>query len=199
MVYTQPDHRTDAIQSLDALRDSLASNGIELAQWGIGDAKTVESLWTEMLSGETYLQADPLCRVLAGVVQVIIRRYDGRILIEEEQVLSDGRRRHRDIPPSEKMLPGESYQDTALRCLKEELHLNPVRARILPETHAMRQELRSSWSYPGLRSLYTIHRVEVRAPEVLTHNFRTSEVNNPGEGFVKEHLWAWKLPPPELR
>ncbi|MBN2469809.1 MAG: NUDIX hydrolase [Anaerolineae bacterium] len=186
------------IQNMSMLRASLLSHGIELSAWGTGDAKSVENLWEELRTGEIRLQADPFCRVLSGVVQVIIRHPDGRILIEEEQVFHDGRRRQRNIPPAEKMLNGESYADAAKRCLVEELHLNPRTATVLPFSHRTRQELRNSWSYPGLTSLYTIHQIQVRVPDVPLEDFRTTELDRRNDAVVREHLWVWKAPPPGL-
>ncbi|GAB4575552.1 MAG: hypothetical protein Kow0077_27590 [Anaerolineae bacterium] len=187
------------VTSLGMLRKSLQQHGIELARWGTDDAKTIENLWEEISTGEVTLQEDPLCRVLMGVVQLIIEREDGRILIEEEQIFEDGRRRKRNIPPSEKMLRGESYIEAARRCLAEELHVDPRNADILTFTHRMRQERRDSWSYPGLPSLYTIHQVHVRVPGLSqADRFTTSETTNPAEGTVREHIWVWKDAPPDL-
>lgn len=186
------------IQNLSMLRASLLSHGIELSAWGMGDAKTVESLWEELQTGETQLQANPFCRVLCGVVQVIIRHPDGRVLIEEEQVFHDGRRRQRNIPPSEKMLRGESYTDAAKRCIVEELLLNPRTVDVLTFSHRMRQELRNSWSYPGLTSLYTIHQVQVRVPDIPLQDFCTTELDRRNDSVVRDHLWVWKTPPPDL-
>ena len=120
------------------------------------------------------------------------------ILIDSEQIFKDGRCRKRNIPPSEKMLPGETFVDAAQRCLVEELHIKPQNITIYPETHKMRQERRDSYSYPGLPSLYTIHSVEVAVRGIPQQDFRTFELNNPGEGVVREHRWAWQSPPPEL-
>ncbi len=184
-----------SIATLEALRDSLLAGGIALERWGTGQAKSLENLWEEIATGETQLQADPLRRVLAGVVQVIIRRDDGRILIEEEQVLEDGRRRARNIPPAEKMLAGETYADAVRRCLREELRVNPDTAEILTHTHEVYHEQHDSWSYPGLVSLYPIHRVEVRVPGLPRRSFRTTEPDSAGGGLVREHLWTWKRPP----
>jgi hypothetical protein len=194
----EPTLQTGQINSLDALHQALQKEGINYAQWGTGSAKSVENLWTELTTGEIALKGSPLCRVLSGVVQVVIRRPDGRILIDSEQIFKDGRCRKRNIPPSEKMLPGETFVDAARRCLVEELHIKPQNITIYPETHKMRQERRDSYSYPGLPSLYTIHSVEVAVRGIPQQDFRTFELNNPGEGVVREHRWAWQSPPPEL-
>jgi hypothetical protein len=183
-----------AITSMDALKESLVSSGIELSRWGIGDAKTIENLWAEIRTGEIQLQSDPLVRVLEGVVQVIITRDDGHILIEDSQVFIDGRRRLRNIPPAEKMLPGETVVETARRCLVEELHFRPDEIDILENTHTCFNESRTSWSYPGLLSQYTIHRVEARVHGLPARNFTTTEYDNPGEDTVEKHYWVWKDP-----
>ncbi len=196
MVQTDLDRSpAGSITTLEALRASLLASGIALERWGTGQAKSLENLWEEILIGETQIQVDPLRRVLAGVVQIIIRRDDGRILIEEEQVLEDGRRRARNIPPAEKMLAGETYADAVRRCLREELRVNPDTAEILAHTHEVHYEERDSWSYPGLISLYPIHRVEVRVPGLPRRRFRTTEVADSSEGVVREHRWVWKSSP----
>ncbi len=191
--------RPDAgpVASLEALRQTLVAGGVALERWGTGQAKSLENLWEEIATGETRLQAEPLRRVLAGVVQLIIRRGDGRILIEQEQVLEDGRRRARNIPPAEKMLAGETYVDAVRRCLREELRVNPDTAEILTHTHEVQLEQHDSWSYPGLISLYPIHRVEVRVPGLPRRSFRTVEAAEAADGLVREHLWTWKRLPAE--
>ncbi len=193
MIQLRPIHPVlDEVLSLDTLKDSLISGGIELSQWGAGRAKSVENLLDEIHAGETRLETDPLVRVLSGVVQVIIRRDDGRILIENEQVFVDGRRRARNIPPAEKMLPHESVPQAARRCLMEELQIHPDDIEIYPDTITCREESRLSWSYPGLSSLYTIHRIEACVRGIPINDFSTSEHDNPGETAVAEHHWVWK-------
>ncbi len=180
-----------AIATVDALKALLRARRVDISLWGTGSAKTVESLLEEIATGEIELKDKPFRRVLTGVVQVIIRRGD-RILIEAEQVFYDGRRRARNIPPAEKMLPGESYIDAARRCLTEELGLTLDGVEILPETHTSSQEMRTSWSYPGLLGQYTIHRVEVSAPDLPDSSFWTEEVTLENDPTVRRHLWTWE-------
>ncbi len=179
------------IATLDALKALLRARRVDISLWGTGSAKTVESLWEEIATGEIELKDKPFRRVLTGVVQVIIRRGD-RVLIEAEQVFHDGRRRARNIPPAEKMLPGENYMDAARRCVTEELGLSPDRVEILPETHTSSQEMRTSWSYPGLLGQYTIHRVDVSAPDLPDESFWTEEVSLANDPTVRRHLWIWE-------
>ncbi len=178
------------IDSPETLRRSLIAHGIPLSTWGVGEAKTVESLWAEIVAGETSLQRDPLCRVLAGVVQVIIRQRDGRMLIEAEQIFHDNRRRQRNLPPSEKMLRGEGYLDAARRCLHDELNLRPGSYHILDDSHEQQEIVRYSWSYPGLLSKYTIHKVVVAVRGLPDRDFWTTETGR-SDTMVARHRWVW--------
>ena len=129
---TLPSNPEDAhlrpVPDVDALKSLLKSRRVDTSRWGKGNAKTVESLYAELASGEVELRDTPFRRVLTGVVQLIIRQGDN-VLIEAEQVFYDGRRRARNIPPAEKMLPGETYLDATRRCLFEELQIDPPRVR----------------------------------------------------------------------
>ena len=71
------------------LRVWLAEH-VDLSTWGIGAAKSVDDLWSELETGESTLADSPFQRNLTGVVQLIILNR-GRILIETRQSLIDGR------------------------------------------------------------------------------------------------------------
>jgi hypothetical protein len=94
------------ITSLDDLTLWLAARGISTQGWGAGLAKSAADLWQEIEAGESRLEDDPPRRVVE-VVQVWVRDTAGRVLIEREQELADGRLRARNRPPSEKLKPGE--------------------------------------------------------------------------------------------
>lgn len=191
---TLPSNPEDAhlrpVPDVDALKSLLKSRRVDTSRWGKGNAKTVESLYAELASGEVELRDTPFRRVLTGVVQLIIRQGDN-VLIEAEQVFYDGRRRARNIPPAEKMLPGETYLDATRRCLFEELQIDPTRVHILEHTHDSTEELRSSWSYPGLLGQYTIHRVEVQVDDLPQDSFWTVEASFENDAIVRKHRWAW--------
>lgn len=71
------------LTSTESLNVWLIEHGIDTSVWGVGVAKSVEDLWTEILQGESQLESAPLLR-LVQVVNVIIRCGD-RILVEVEQ------------------------------------------------------------------------------------------------------------------
>lgn len=187
----QEEGQAVGVPSLDALKGLLAAHGVDISGWGRGEAKQVEHLWAELAVGEAQLQAEPLRRVLPGVVQVIIRRGD-RILIEAEQVMQDGRRRARNIPPAEKMLPGESSVEAAIRCLQEEFAVGREDIEIVEAGAATRQDERMSQSYPGLLSRYTFHQVEARVRGLPRTGFWTTERADGTEGAVRQHRWEWQ-------
>ena len=89
----------------------LISNKIDISSWGKCGAKTIQDLWAEINSGESQIQDNPVMRILP-VTQLIIRNASGMILVETEQVFADGRTRHRNIPPSEKMKLGENFSSS---------------------------------------------------------------------------------------
>ena len=49
-----------------ALKSLLKSHRVDFTRWGQGDAKTVESLYTELASGEIELHDTPFRRVLTA-------------------------------------------------------------------------------------------------------------------------------------
>jgi hypothetical protein len=86
-----------------------------------------------------------------------------QVLHEAQQMFKDGRSRKRDIPLSEKMLPGEDARTAAIRGIREEL------GSLVTSDMQIHAQARSdvevkesvSASYPGLLC-------EVRQPHALT-------------------------------
>jgi len=169
----------------------LAANGVPLADWGRGGAKTVADLWAEVACGETTLRDQPLRRAV-NVVQVVIRRGE-RMLTEIEQEMADGRRRTRGWPPSEKLKGDETALSAARRCLAEELGIfAPL--EILCEDASPYQHTLDSPSYPGLPTTYRVHTVAVAAADLPTAlpdaDFWLD--NTAPADPVRRHLWGWR-------
>ncbi len=178
------------------LEAMLASGGVDTLQWGQHKAKTVAHLWREIVEGETHMQEHPLQRIVRGVVEVMVQN-GGRTLIETQQAFSDGLIRSRQIPPAEKMQPGERPVDTAIRCLREELAVDPSAVEIVDATHEARHEIQLSPSYPGLETRYTFHRVDVRVDGLPDDDFSTDEYSSDGTELRLRHSWSWQsLPEP---
>jgi hypothetical protein len=110
----------------------------------------------EVEEGETqlFLQGGrPLREV--SVLTVILQNSKGQTLYEAEQVLPNGSRRTRGLPLSEKLLPGERWQDAAVRGVVEELGpVLPEQPVVEVDEQSMIEtvESKESQSYPGLLS-----------------------------------------------
>src|ERR1700704_401362 len=105
--------------SLQELRHWLSEKGIPTHLWGIGQAKRVEDLWSELRTGETVL-TDPPPERHVSFVSLVVKRGDKR-LTEMAQLLASGNTRQRRWPPGEKLLPDEDAEAAAFRCVDEEL------------------------------------------------------------------------------
>lgn len=174
-----------------ALEIWLTRNGIDISIWGTGNSKTLTDLWNELLAGEIILHEYPPLRIV-NVVQVIIRQ-NGRILVETEQVLRNGRKRHRNQPPAEKFKPGETYREAAIRCLEEEIGINKQFITIYPSTHRQIKSYSHSYSYPGLPSLYNLNIVEATVQELPIADFwRDNQTSTDGGDPVRKHRWGWR-------
>ena len=87
-----------------------------------------------------------------------------RFLVEEKQRLADGRVRERNIVLGEKLQPGESWGQAAMRALDEELYGDlAVRVDALSYRKFVSDEV--SRSYPGLLSRYVSHQSSIIAEE----------------------------------
>jgi hypothetical protein len=177
------------IESLHQLTAWLISKGISTAQWGMGAAKSLPDLWNEIAIGDAYLEDNPPQRVL-NIVDVVVH-CGNRVLVEHEQQLSDGRKRYRDLPLSEKIKPGESPVDAAIRGLKEELQVEPNEIKILNASSPPEQIQRVSNSFPGLQTRYVIHKVDVEIDHLPSQDFWTDESQGDHENVTKRHHWRW--------
>jgi len=150
---------------LYVLRQQLEGAGINVSEWGKGQAKTLAHLQKEIKSGETVLvtgeQGELLRKVVVGGVDIFYVSPDGKKyrLKEDKQIFKDGRERKRDLGQavSEKMKPKEDPKDAMIRGVREELGIEGEIS--LTETGADEQLL-SSPSYPGLQSQYIRYKFE---------------------------------------
>ena len=177
-------------KQLTDLVNWLTTNDVALAFWGTENSKTVENLWDEYVGGEVSFQDDPPLRIVE-VVQLIIGR-DDKILVEEEQEFSNGQRRFRNRPPSEKIKHGETIEAAALRCLQEELGLTSAQIDFDNAEPRKTEKILESPSYPGLMTRYTLHTFEIQAASLPNQAFwRQNSAAGPGDP-VKRHLWDWE-------
>jgi hypothetical protein len=178
------------MKSLAALQAWLTGQGIVTRAWGQGQAKRAADLWAEIVAGESQLLVNPPRRAVS-VVQVEVWQ-EGRRVIEAEQEMEDGRSRPRHRPPSEKIKPGESVREAALRCLAEELGVERTAVTFLPHPISIERHLADSHSYPGLLTEYTLHTVQVAVSGLPPTSFwRDNRAATQGDP-VQRHRWEWE-------
>lgn len=148
------------------LKKQLEDSGIDISQWGKGEAKTIEHLKCEIDRGESVLKKDETGTLVRRVSIVGANIYhiskNGKryCLIEDRQIFIDGRERRRDYghAVSEKMKPGEDPKDAIVRGIQEELGIDGV---IDPQKTWEDEKISLSRSYPGLVSNYIRYEFEV--------------------------------------
>lgn len=172
-----------------SLKDWLRHHNIDTASWGRDGTKSVENLWGEIQRGESVLLENPPRRAVS-VAQVWIRR-DDLLLVETSQTFDNGASRTLNNLPAEKMWPGESPSQAALRCLHEELQISPDATLIASHPVECREKDAFSSSYPGLHSVYTLYRMTVNLDGLPRHPFTTAELAHSTSDPVVAHHWAW--------
>ena len=152
--------------TLQLLQQRLQSAGIDISQWGMGQAKTLVHLQKEIESGETILvtseNGELLRKVVVGGADVYYISPDGKKyrLKEAKQIFKDGRERRRDLGNaiSEKMKPDENPRKAMARGIAEELN---IAGEIILTEMGTDEHLITSPSYPGLQSQYVTYKFQV--------------------------------------
>ena len=178
------------MQTIAELTAWLDRAGIDLMAWGQDGAKTAVYLLRELEEGDCELHDNPPRRVVR-VVELLISR-EGMQLMEVAQELADGRFRHRNLPPSEKMKTGEAVDAAAIRCAEEELLVDKTAVSILTATHPQKERQLVSPSYPGLLTLYTIFSVKTAVDGLPADDFwRDNSAATAGDP-IRRHQWGWR-------
>jgi hypothetical protein len=180
-------------ERVEELVDWLAASGVDTTEWDKGTSKSVANLWDEYVKGELIFQISPPLRIVE-VVQVTIER-NGLLLLEMEQEFVNGQRRSRELPPSEKIKPGENCVEAAYRCLCEELGLSRDQISIIEPDNSTKDSVVESLSYPGLNTRYTIHDVYAYVKGLPDQDFWRENLATKDGDPIKRHLWAWRKRP----
>jgi len=151
--------------AINTLKKHLEDSGIDISKWGTGQAKTPTDLQREIERGETLLVNDEsgelLRKIIVSDADIYFLSPEGKKyhLKEEKQVFKDGRERRRDlgITVSEKMKPDEDPKDTMIRGIQEELGIS---GDIALTKVGMKDEIKTSPSYPGLQTQYVIYKFQ---------------------------------------
>lgn len=182
---------TQDVNSPGELHDLLADAGIPVQRWGAAGTKPVTDLWTELATGESVLTAGSPPERLVSCVELTIRQ-DGRTLVEVAQLLANGELRQRDALPAEKMLPGETPEAAAFRCVEEELGVPRADCRLVPGAYRTSRNSRHATSYPGLTTHYEVHTIGIEVPGLPSTEFSTRESAGSGDTTIVAHYWAWR-------
>eukprot|EP00440_Ansanella_granifera_P024579 gb/GFBE01026692.1/.p1 GENE.gb/GFBE01026692.1/~~gb/GFBE01026692.1/.p1 ORF type:complete len:801 (+),score=182.93 gb/GFBE01026692.1/:1-2403(+) len=138
----------------------LEDHNIDIAKFGVGEAKTLELLASEVQSGSARLMLDATShRKLVRVVDVVLLRLyssdqKGSLLIETGEQYPDGRRRNAFRVPGTKKFPHENAQETAIRILKDILGMGKCAVHFAFDEREVYEEEMDSPSFPGVRTVY---------------------------------------------
>lgn len=198
----------------------LNRHGINTSNYGREGCLSIKDLAREVAQGQCRLETDENGKLLRSVslveVTLVVRITGGRLaLVEEEQILDDGRRRQflqRKLHG--KLMRKETPVRGAWRCVRERLGLSATAANIFQAalTNAQSVGQRSaaethfevgtfledadtfeavSSSFPGLRTRYVVHRIEFQLPSLRKET-------GPGLlGLDSEPLSGW-APAPDV-
>lgn len=178
------------MQTISELTDWLERAGIDLALWEKDGAKTAVHLHREVEVGDCELLDNPPRRVVR-VVELLIAR-EGMQLMEVAQEMANGRLRHRHLRPAEKMKMGESVETAATRCAEEELGVGKTAVSIIGDNHRQKETMRTSPSYPGLLSQYTVFSVKTAVDGLPTDDFWIDNGSFTDGDPVRRHQWGWR-------
>jgi hypothetical protein len=197
--------------SIEELKQVLESHGIDASLYGKKRAKSLDQLLEEIYQGECQLVSvstdiDSYLHRVVSLVSFRVR-FGNSLLHEESQTFADGRKRHRGIFPSEKLMLREDRKAAVRRGMQEELGLGEDLYEVIPDSWSYAVETNESPSYPGLFSQYLISSVETELDEqsarlgelsmfgifdgkIHNRTFDTKEWHG-SDGYIIHH-WEWK-------
>ena len=204
-------HARDA--NAHALVRWLADRNVDARAFASRDGcKDVDDLLAECRAGESSLAtrraSDASDSASAGVEAIrrvavltlrVLRAEDAgrgneRCLIETSQTFPSGAARSRMRPLSEKLVPGELWEDCVFRAVREELGScardgEALGVEIIRDSYAFVRSERESESYPGLATVFDLHRVDARVRGLPSEDvFHTVERTARGDVRVS---WAF--------
>jgi serine/threonine protein kinase len=136
----------------------LEEHNIDISKFGTGEAKTLELFVGELSSGNARLLLDAtehkkLVRTV-NIVLLRIRSPGGLLLVETEEMYSDGRHRETFRLPGAKKEPHENMRQTAERIAQDTIGagLKVLECELL-DAERYEEEMDSP-SFPGVRTVY---------------------------------------------
>jgi len=125
----------------------LSSAGVDVTEFGRGNAKTIADLFEEVEKGETVVDASEDGGVLrvVEVLNLYLMDGEGRVLMEEKQVLPSGHVRERGLVLSEKLVRPPACSPPCARPLEQRVRgMSSVKAALSLHTGGRARRLRGS-------------------------------------------------------
>jgi len=194
--------KTEDTSDLKMFAQMLREHNIDANKFGVGQAKSLQGLASEVQSGAARLMLDATAhKKLVRVVDVVVLRVrstdnNPRLLIEVMERFSDNRERETNRLPGTKKEPHENTRQTAERIISEFLRLDRACFKLDLANIDRHEEENESPSYPGVRTVYRKEIVEAKVatsdPAVLSRvglpGFRKWEAKDK-EGNTKFFEW----------
>lgn len=153
-----------------ALRILLSRCGIDVDKFGTQRYRSLEDFWLDLTAKESLLQmskGQPLRLANSTVVRVCWKptgKHESLVLVKDKH--------SRKKLLTRRMLLEETWEESALSCLDEDLNLRPGQARSLlahkggdKSCYTFFEELTESDKYPGIKCLYRTHLVTYMVKE----------------------------------
>lgn len=143
--------------SEDELRKHFEANKIDISKFGIGQAKTLKDISSELIKGESSLmqqQDGTTVRTVDVVVLKLIHAVTNSILVQTQQTFPDGTKASLKRLPGAKRRPDENQFLTARRVLKRQLKVEENHVALDANSVQVTEEEKDSNAYPGVRTIY---------------------------------------------
>merc|ERR1712060_378778 len=128
---------------------------------------TLKELSDELIKGEAQLLEDskgaPM-RLVDIVVLYLTRGTEGEVLVQTEQIFSDGQKQVHNRLPGTKRRPDENHFITARRILRRQLDVEEIYVTFTRDVKSTEEE-KPSPNYPGLRTVYRKRLVRAHVTE----------------------------------
>jgi len=143
--------------SEEELRKYFEASKIDISKFGIGQAKTLKDISSELIKGESSLMQQPdgtIVRTVDVVVLKLIHAVTCSILVQTQQTFPDGTKASLKRLPGAKRRPDENQFLTARRVLKRQLKVEENHVTLDSTNVQVTEEEKDSLAYPGLRTIY---------------------------------------------
>jgi len=173
------------------LKEKFKEHGVDFRAFGHGKAKTLDSLVNELSRGECCLMERRREPKLVRSVHLLLMRLKepgGKMLVEVEQKLPDGRIIPMSRLPGQKRRPGENIWQCARRFAETRLTGLEPQMTIRFKVEEVQEEPRESPGYPGILTIYNKHYVDAEVGATQDHVMDEEHFNQVANPLPPEAL-----------